>query len=121
MLACCDSSGLYRFTPGGGSPPSSIGLNFSNICMASSRCLRSRSPSRYSILPDGRLAKSPAEYIKLPTETGTNGGQVGVVVDRAQFFTPGQVSAFVDATPWPYNVLVHVAAWAGLRAAELAG
>ncbi|MCV7416902.1 site-specific integrase [Mycolicibacterium litorale] len=32
---------------------------------------------------DGRLAKSPAEYIKLPTETGTNGGQVGVVVDRA--------------------------------------
>jgi integrase len=70
---------------------------------------------------DGRLLKSPAEYIKLPTETGTNGGQVGVVVDRAQFLTPGQVSALVDATPWPYNVLVHVAAWAGLRAAELGG
>ncbi|CAN5609876.1 hypothetical protein BH09ACT7_BH09ACT7_23390 [soil metagenome] len=70
---------------------------------------------------DGRLAKSPAEYIKLPTETGTNGGQVGVVVDRAQFLTPAQVSALVEATPWPYNVLVHVAAWAGLRAAELGG
>jgi integrase len=70
---------------------------------------------------DGRLAKSPAEYIKLPTETGSNGGQVGVVVDRAQFLTPAQVSALVEATPWPYNVLVHVAAWAGLRAAELGG
>lgn len=70
---------------------------------------------------DGRLAKSPAEYIKLPTETGTNGGQVGVVVDRAMFLTPAQVSALVDATPWPYNVLIHVAAWTGLRAAELGG
>ncbi|BCO38052.1 site-specific integrase [Mycobacterium heckeshornense] len=70
---------------------------------------------------DGRLAKSPAEHIKLPTETGTNGGQVGVVVDRAMFLTPAQVSALVDATPWPYNVLVHVAAWTGLRAAELGG
>lgn len=70
---------------------------------------------------DGRLAKSPAEYIKLPTETGTNGGQVGVIVDRAQFLTPAQVSALVEATAWPYNVLIHVAAWAGLRAAELGG
>jgi integrase len=70
---------------------------------------------------DGRLAKNPAEYIKLPTETGTNGGQVGVVVDRTMFLTPAKVSALVDATPWPYNVLVHVAAWAGLRAAELGG
>ncbi|MDT5207299.1 MAG: hypothetical protein QOD34_3935, partial [Mycobacterium sp.] len=70
---------------------------------------------------DGRLAKSPAEHIKLPTETGTNGGQVGVVVNRAQFLTPAEVSALVEATPWPYNVLVHVAAWAGLRAAELGG
>ena len=25
------------------------------------------------------------------------------------------------ATPWPYNVYVHLAAWAGLRAAELCG
>lgn len=27
----------------------------------------------------------------------------------------------MEATPWPFNVQVHVAAWAGLRAAELAG
>jgi integrase len=39
----------------------------------------------------------------------------------AQFLTPVQVSALVAATPWPYNVMVHVAAWSGLRAAELAG
>jgi integrase len=70
---------------------------------------------------DGRLTKSPADYIKLPTETGSNGGQIGVVVDRAMFLTPAQVSALVGATPWPYNVLVHVAAWTGLRAAELGG
>lgn len=70
---------------------------------------------------DGRLAKNAAEYIKLPAETGTNGGQVGVVVDRAMFLTPAQVSALVSATPWPYNALIHVAAWAGLRAAELGG
>ena len=41
--------------------------------------------------------------------------------DPAQFLTAQQVTALVAATPWPYNVLVHVAAWAGLRAAELAG
>ncbi|MEZ0354097.1 tyrosine-type recombinase/integrase [Mycobacterium sp. pR1184] len=70
---------------------------------------------------DGRLAKSPADYVKLPKETGTKGGKVGEVADRAMFLTPVQVSALVDATPWPYNVLVHVAAWAGLRAAELDG
>jgi integrase len=44
-----------------------------------------------------------------------------VVDDPAQFLTAAQVSALVAATPWPYNVYVHVAAWAGLRAAELAG
>ncbi|WP_369817344.1 tyrosine-type recombinase/integrase [Mycobacterium sp. 852014-52450_SCH5900713] len=70
---------------------------------------------------DGRLAKNPADYVKLPKETGTKGGKVGEIADRAMFLTPVQVSALVDATPWPYNVLVHVAAWAGLRAAELGG
>lgn len=70
---------------------------------------------------DGRLAKSRAGYTKLPTETGTNGGQVGVVVDQAQFLTPAKASALAEATPWPYKVLVHVAGWAGLRAAELGG
>lgn len=47
-------------------------------------------------------------------------GQV-VSVDWAQFLTPAQVSAVVDATSWPYNVLVHVAAWAGLARRNLAG
>jgi integrase len=70
---------------------------------------------------DGRLAKNPAEHIKLPTERSRKGGQVGIVDDPAQFLTPAQVSALVAATPWPFNVLVHVAAWAGLRAGELDG
>lgn len=70
---------------------------------------------------DGRLAKNPAEHVKLPTERSTKGNKPGVVDDPAQFLTAQQVSALVDATPWPYNVLVHVAAWGGLRAAELAG
>ncbi|WP_327162104.1 tyrosine-type recombinase/integrase [Mycolicibacterium wolinskyi] len=69
---------------------------------------------------DGRLAVSPAQYVKLPTERGANGGKIGVV-DRTQFLTAAQVSALVAATPWPYNVYVHLAAWSGLRAAELGG
>lgn len=44
-----------------------------------------------------------------------------MVDDPKQFLTPAQVSALIMATPWPYNVLVHTAAWAGLRAGELAG
>jgi hypothetical protein len=70
---------------------------------------------------DGRLAKNPAEHVKLPTERSTKGNKPGVVDDPAQFLTAQQVSVLVDATPWPCNVLVHVAAWGGLRAAELAG
>jgi integrase len=70
---------------------------------------------------DGRLASNPADYVKLPTEHSTKGGNPGVVDDPAQFLTAAQVSALVAATPWPYNVLVHVSAWSGLRAAELAG
>ncbi len=69
---------------------------------------------------DGRLAKNPAEHVKLPRERGAKGANAGVV-DRAQFLTARQVSALVEAAPWPYNVLVHVAAWSGLRAAELGG
>lgn len=69
---------------------------------------------------DGRLAKNPAEHVKLPFASGAKGGKVGVV-DKSQFLTPAQVSALVAATPWPYNVLVHLAVWSGLRAAELGG
>ena len=70
---------------------------------------------------DGRLAKNPAEYVKLPTGDRHQGRQGRRSRGPGQFLTPAQVSALVDATPWPYNVLVHVAAWAGLRAAELGG
>ncbi|MGW4479402.1 site-specific integrase [Rhodococcus triatomae] len=70
---------------------------------------------------DGRLAENPAGYVKLPSERSASGGTPGVVDDPDQFLTAAQVSALVDATPWPYNVMVHLAAWSGLRAAELAG
>lgn len=70
---------------------------------------------------DGRLTANPADYVRLPTERSTTGAVAGVVHDSAQFLTAEQVDALVDATPWPYNVLVHLAAWAGLRAAELGG
>jgi integrase len=66
---------------------------------------------------DGRLAANPADYVKLPGESGTR----AVVDDPAQFLSATQVTALVAATPWPYNVLVHTACWSGLRAAELGG
>lgn len=70
---------------------------------------------------DGRLVSNPADYVKLPSEASAAFGASGTVDDSAQFLSAGQVSALVAATPWPYNVYVHVAAWTGLRAAELAG
>lgn len=66
---------------------------------------------------DGRLTSNPADYVKVPSDRSG----AGVVDDPAQFLTAAEVSALVNATPWPYNVYVHVAAWAGLRAAELCG
>jgi integrase len=68
---------------------------------------------------DGRLDANPADYVKLPTDHNT--GHVRAVDDPAQFLTATQVAALVAATPWPYSVMVHLAAWSGLRAAELAG
>ncbi|KUI41816.1 integrase [Mycobacterium sp. GA-1199] len=73
---------------------------------------------RHAVIDD-RIPANPADYVKLPTDH--NSGSQRVVDDPAQFLTPAQVAALVDATPWPYNVLVHVAAWTGLRAGELAG
>jgi integrase len=70
---------------------------------------------------DGRLPSNPADYVKLPTEHSAQDGTPGVVDDPSQFLTALQVQSLINATPWPYNVLVHVAAWAGLRAAELGG
>lgn len=68
---------------------------------------------------DDVLPANPADYVKLPTDHNT--GRGAVVDDPAMFLSASQVAALVAATPWPYNVLVHLAAWSGLRAAELAG
>lgn len=68
---------------------------------------------------DGRLAMNPADYVKLPTDHNTGAG--AVVDDPSLFLSVAQVLSLVAATPWPYSVLVHLAAWSGLRAAELAG
>ncbi len=70
---------------------------------------------------DGRLTVNPADYVKLPNERSAAGGTPGVVDDPDMFLTTAQVAALVDATPWPCAVMVHLAAWSGLRAAELAG
>lgn len=68
---------------------------------------------------DGRIDANPADYAKLPTEH--NSGSHRVVDDPSQFLTPTQVASLTDATPWPYNIAVHLSAWSGLRAGELAG
>ncbi|PJE02320.1 tyrosine-type recombinase/integrase, partial [Mycobacterium sp.] len=70
---------------------------------------------------DGRLTVNPADHVKLPSERSAEGGIPGVVDDPGTFLTAAQVAALVDATPWPCAVMVHLAAWCGLRAAELAG
>jgi integrase len=68
---------------------------------------------------DNIIASNPAAHVKLPGSTGKS--TTAVVDDPSQFLTAAQVQALTVATPWPYNVLVHLAAWAGLRAGELAG
>ncbi|MBY0290143.1 MAG: hypothetical protein K2X52_23815 [Mycobacteriaceae bacterium] len=68
---------------------------------------------------DGRIDAKPADYVKLPTEH--NSGSQRVVDDPSQFLTAAQVADLVDSTPWPYNLAVHLAAWSGVRAGELAG
>jgi integrase len=70
---------------------------------------------------DGRLTVNAADHVKLPSERKLTGGTPGVVDDPDMFLTAAQVAALVDATPWPCSVMVHTAAWSGLRAAELAG
>jgi integrase len=70
---------------------------------------------------DGRLTINPADHVKLPSERSAQGGTPGVVDDPEMFLTATQVAALVEATPWPCSVMVHMAAWSGLRAAELAG
>jgi integrase len=70
---------------------------------------------------DGRLMVNPADHVKLPSERSATGGTPGVVDDPDMFLTAAQVAALVEATPWPCAVMVQLAAWSGLRAAELAG
>jgi integrase len=83
---------------------------------------------------DGRLPTNPSANVRLPSDRSSavarrNSQAVSQasisnetgVVDPSQFLTAAQTSDLVEATPWPYNVLVHLAAWSGLRAAELAG
>lgn len=70
---------------------------------------------------DGLLRDNPADHVKLPSERTATSGTPGVVDDPDMFLTAEQVSALVAATPWPYNALVYVAAWSGLRAAEIGG
>lgn len=72
-------------------------------------------------IADGRLLDNPAVHVKLPTGRTVAGGEPGVVDDPDQFLSPNQLRLLTDATPWPCSVMVHLAAWSGLRAAELAG
>jgi integrase len=69
---------------------------------------------------DNRLVSNPCDHVKLPTDR-TEAHSIGSVDDPDTFLTPTQVAALVAATPAPFDVLIHVAAWSGLRAAELAG
>lgn len=70
---------------------------------------------------DGRLLDNPAVHVKLPTERTVANSRPGVVDDPDMFLSASQVAALIDATPWPSSVMVHLAAWSGMRAAELAG
>ena len=70
---------------------------------------------------DSRITVNPADHVKLPTERTANGGTPGVVDDPSQFLSAQQVQALTESTPYPFDVYVHLAAWSGLRAGELAG
>ncbi len=72
-------------------------------------------------LADGRLLDNVAIGVKLPSERTVANSSPGVVDDPDQFLSAMQVGALTDATPWPCAVLVHLAAWSGLRAGELCG
>lgn len=67
---------------------------------------------------DNKIAYNPATHVRLP---GNNKSTTAVVDDPSQFLTAAQVQTLQNTTPWPYNILVHLAAWSGLRAGELCG
>lgn len=77
---------------------------------------------------DRRLEFSPADHVKLPAprrkgkpSSAPAAPSVHGSTEDAAFLTAEQVEYLTDATPWPFNVLVHMAAWTGLRSGELAG
>lgn len=92
---------------------------------------------------DRRLEVSPADHVKLPaprrkgkqpatTAVEPQSSKLGLnnpgstprahgSTEDAAFLTAEQVDYLTDATPWPFNILVHMAAWTGLRSGELAG
>lgn len=92
---------------------------------------------------DRRLEVSPADHVKLPGPRRRKGTQPTIAVESrsytpgvnspgstprahgstedAAFLTADQIEYLTDATPWPYNVLVRMAAWTGLHSGELAG
>ncbi|WP_245810895.1 hypothetical protein [Rhodococcoides corynebacterioides] len=80
-----------------------------------------RSSSSRKCVTDGRTGTNPADYVKLPSERSTQGVHRASLTTPTSFLAAGHVQALVAATPWPYNLYIHVAAWAGLRAAELCG
>lgn len=86
---------------------------------------------------DGMIGTSPAEHVRLPPprrqgkatyygaavpDQGANalGAEYRTSSDAA-FLIAEQVEYLIEATPWPYHVLVCVAVWTGLRSGELAG
>lgn len=66
---------------------------------------------------DGRIGSNPCEHVTLPKTTAHNGS----VEHTATTLGPQQVDSLADELPWPYDVLVLLAAWTGLRAGEIAG
>ena len=65
---------------------------------------------------DHRITSNPAALVKLPKNTTPT-----VIDDPRQFLSTTQVSVLVENTPWPFNIYIHLAAYSGLRAGELAG
>jgi integrase len=67
---------------------------------------------------DGRITANPCEHVSLPK---TKSKAHGSVENTATFLSGEQVERLAREMPWPYDVLVLLASWTGLRAGELAG
>jgi integrase len=124
-----------------GSSSSSVRNKFFVVRMVLSQAVVDRrlevSPADHVKLP------APRRKGKQPVPTNTTTGATSTAVESrsytsglnnpgstprahgstedAAFLTAEQVEYLTDATPWPFNILVHMAAWTGLRSGELAG